>query len=255
MSGPLLVAHRGAPRGGAAENTIRAFRDAAAAGADGVEMDVRGTKDGRLAVFHDDFLVRGGKRVAVRDLALEEMREPGIEAVDRVPPLEEAIRALLGRTGVIVEIKEPGIEEKVCSALLSLKAESRLKWLVVASFHPSVVQGVARAAPGLRRALIVSAKGPGLAGWIRGRMPLGAFRSSGAQDLMPSLDLVTPALVAGVGKSGGRVIPWTVNDPNAARSVLDAGCAGVITDDLAEVGPEVRKAGGGGVGKTLGQLR
>ena len=238
------MAHRGAPRGGALENTIRAFREAAAAGADGVELDVRGTKDGRLAVFHDATAVRGGKRVAVRDLTLEELREPGLEASDRVPPLEEAIRALLGRTGVIVEVKDAGIEERVCSALLSLKAESRLKWLLVVSFHPSVVRGVARAAPGIRRALGVSRTGSGLAGGLRGWFPFGAFRSCGAQDLLPSFEIVAPALVEKVAAAGGRVLPWTVNAAAEARRLLDAGCAGVITDDLAAVGPALRPVAG-----------
>ena len=53
MTAPLLVAHRGAPGRGAVENTVRAFREAAAAGTDGVELDVRGTRDGRPVVFHD----------------------------------------------------------------------------------------------------------------------------------------------------------------------------------------------------------
>jgi glycerophosphoryl diester phosphodiesterase len=240
VSRPLVVAHRGAPRGGAAENTIRAFRDAAAAGADGVEMDVRGTKDGRIAVIHDSAVARGGRRMAVRALALDELRDPSVEASDRVPPLEEAIRALLGRTGVIVEVKEPGIEEKVASILTSLKAETRLPWLVVASFHPSVVKGLARAAPGIRRALVVSTRGPGFSGAIRGRIPLFAWRSSGAQDLLASREMVTGPLAAKVGAAEGRVFAWTVNDADEAHRVADAGAAGVITDDPAVVGPALR---------------
>lgn len=240
MSGPLLVAHRGAPRGGAAENTIRAFREAVAAGADGVELDVRGTRDGRVVVLHDEAVVRGGRRVPVRSLALEDLRDPSVEVHDRVPPLEEAIRALLMRAGVVVEVKEPGLEEKVASILASLKAESRLPWLLVASFHPSVLKALARRAPGLRRALVVSPRGPGLAGALRGRIPVAAWRSSGAHDLMPDRGLVDAALVAKVAAAGGRVLPWTVNDPAEARRVIDAGAEGVISDDLAAVGPEVR---------------
>lgn len=240
MSGPLLVAHRGAPRGGATENTIRAFREAAAAGADGVEMDVRGTKDGRLAVFHDEDAERGGKRVKVSALTLEELRDPSVEVHDRVPPLEEAIRALLTRAGVVVEIKEPGTEEKVASILASLKAESRLPWLLVASFHPSVLKNLARVAPDLRRAFIVSARGPGLAGVLRGKAPLLAWGSSGAQDLMPDYGLFTEEMAAKVAAKGGRVLPWTVNDADEAAWAIGAGAAGVITDDLATVRPVLR---------------
>jgi len=237
VSQPVLVAHRGAPRGAAAENTIRAFREAAAAGVDGVEMDVRGTKDGRIAVIHDDAVVRGGKRVPVRSLTLEELRDPAVEAADRVPPLEEAIRALLGRTGVIVEVKEEGLEGKVASILTSLKADTRLTWLLVASFHPAAVKGFARAAPGIRRALVVADRGPGIGGWIRGKLPVQAFRSSGATDLMPCSALVTPSLVESVGASDGRVLTWTVNDAEEARRVVEAGVEGIVTDDIAEVRP------------------
>lgn len=237
MSRPLLVAHRGAPASRAGENTIRAFRAAAAAGCDGVEMDVRLTADGRLAVFHDGTVERGGRRVPVRSLALEDLRDKGLEVHDRVPPLEEAVRALLTRTGVIVEVKDPDAGGRAAAALLSLKADSRLPWLLLASFHPRALRDAARAAPGIRRALVVSPRGPGLAGWIRGRAPLRALRASGAADLMPSREMVTAALVAAVADRGGRVLPWTVDDPAEARRLVAAGVAGIVTDDPGAVGP------------------
>ena len=233
MSRPLLIAHRGAPGKGAVENTVRAFRDAIARGADGVEMDVRGTADGRLVVFHDDVaLLPGGKRVPVRKLKLEDLRDPSLEVHDRVTSFEETLRAVLGRAGVVLEIKEPGLEESVAAAIASLKAGTRLPWLLVASFHPGVLEAIARHAPGLRRGLVVSPGGPGLGGALRGRMPLRAWRSSGAHDLLPSHGTVTAAMVDAVGKKGGRVIPWTVNTPEDAARVLEAGAAGVITDRL-----------------------
>jgi hypothetical protein len=49
---PLVIAHRGASAHHP-ENTIAAFRGAAEAGADMVELDVRITADGALAVHHD----------------------------------------------------------------------------------------------------------------------------------------------------------------------------------------------------------
>ena len=227
------MAHRGAPTGGAAENTIRAFRDAAAAGASGVELDVRGTADGRLAVVHDaQVRLPDGRTAAVGSVALDDLRDRNVEVNDRVPSLEEALRALLGRTGVIVEVKEPGLEERVAAALVSLKADRRLPWLLVASFHPEVLRRFARLAPGIRRALVVAPSGPGLAGRLRALMPLRSWRASGAEDLMPLHAMVTPSLVEGVARTGGRVIPWTVNELADAERVVAAGAAGVITDDL-----------------------
>ena len=54
---PLVFAHRG----GAAlapENTIAAFANGLALGADGVELDVRASRDGRVVVHHDSTLER-----------------------------------------------------------------------------------------------------------------------------------------------------------------------------------------------------
>lgn len=68
---PLLVAHRGASDL-APENTMAAFRLAAAGGADVVELDVRLTSDGHVVVIHDGCLRRtsnGWGAVAHKKLA------------------------------------------------------------------------------------------------------------------------------------------------------------------------------------------
>ena len=47
-----VIAHRGFSAV-APENTMAAFRQAAEAGADGIELDVHLTKDGEVVVIHD----------------------------------------------------------------------------------------------------------------------------------------------------------------------------------------------------------
>ncbi|MBM3696502.1 MAG: glycerophosphoryl diester phosphodiesterase, partial [Actinobacteria bacterium] len=49
---PWVIAHRGASAA-FPENTLAAFRAAAALGADAVELDVRRTADGHPVVHHD----------------------------------------------------------------------------------------------------------------------------------------------------------------------------------------------------------
>src|SRR5439155_11323089 len=66
----LVIAHRGASAA-APENTLAAFRLAADLGADGIELDVRGTADGQLVVLHDASVNRttdGTGRVAALTL-------------------------------------------------------------------------------------------------------------------------------------------------------------------------------------------
>lgn len=54
---PLNIAHRGGA-GLRPENTLAAFEDAVARGADGAELDVQLTADGKVVVFHDNRLKR-----------------------------------------------------------------------------------------------------------------------------------------------------------------------------------------------------
>src|SRR4029077_8685618 len=55
MPRPCVIAHRGAS-GYEYENSLAAFRRAVTLDADGVELDVHGTRDGRLVVHHDPAL-------------------------------------------------------------------------------------------------------------------------------------------------------------------------------------------------------
>ena len=57
QQGPLVIVHRGATAF-APENSIEAYAAAMDYGADGVEIDVRRTRDGVLVLFHDDMLDR-----------------------------------------------------------------------------------------------------------------------------------------------------------------------------------------------------
>ena len=82
---PLKIAHRGGS-GLWPENTMAAFDNAIAAGADGIELDVHLTKDNVLVVHHDESLkpaiARGPDgnwvqhtRPRIKDLTLEELQQ------------------------------------------------------------------------------------------------------------------------------------------------------------------------------------
>jgi glycerophosphoryl diester phosphodiesterase len=82
----------------APENTMAAFREAIAIGADGIEFDVRLTRDGVPVVIHDSTLRRtGGVNQRVGDLDWQELRKidvgswfkGGPFAGETVPSLEQ----------------------------------------------------------------------------------------------------------------------------------------------------------------------
>jgi len=54
---PMLIAHRGFS-GRYPENTLRSFREALKLPVDGIELDIRRTRDGVLVVIHDETVDR-----------------------------------------------------------------------------------------------------------------------------------------------------------------------------------------------------
>ncbi|HEX8638621.1 MAG TPA: glycerophosphodiester phosphodiesterase family protein, partial [Pyrinomonadaceae bacterium] len=118
---PLIIAHRGASAL-APENTLAAFRRAIIDGAEGIEFDVRLSKDGAPVVFHDADLKRvGAKNGLIGDYTSEELgkidvgswfnrRKPdkADEKFSRetVPTLQETLNFLRSFQGLIyVELK------------------------------------------------------------------------------------------------------------------------------------------------------
>lgn len=117
-----IWAHRGASHK-YIENTIPAFKQAIEDRADGVELDVQRSKDGKLVVYHDERL----KRLTGVDKFLWELTWDELQALDlhslneeaKIPLLEEVLE-LMKNTDLTVNIElknslhfYPGMEEEV----------------------------------------------------------------------------------------------------------------------------------------------
>src|SRR5688572_31642404 len=95
---PLIVAHRG-DSADRPENTHAAFAAALAAEVDGIELDVRLSRDGVPLVCHDDTLARfGGTTCSLRKLSAARIRAVDVGswkharfAEERVPTLDETL--------------------------------------------------------------------------------------------------------------------------------------------------------------------
>lgn len=111
----LLAAHRGSS-GTAPENTMAAFREAADAGADLIELDVRLTLDRHPVVIHDRTLRRTtGTRGTVERTSLAALHWLDAGAWfssrftgERIPTLKEVLETLPGHIGLNIEIKTDG---------------------------------------------------------------------------------------------------------------------------------------------------
>lgn len=94
-----IIGHRGASAY-APENTFAAFEKARELGADFIELDVQLTKDGKLAVIHDDKVDRTTNGTGfVRHFTMKELKKfdagswfsPSFQG-EKIPDLEDVFR-------------------------------------------------------------------------------------------------------------------------------------------------------------------
>lgn len=200
-----IIAHRGAPRQHA-ENSLPGFRQALAWGVAGIELDVWRTRDGVVVVHHDAALPGQPPIATLSADALV----PGI------PTLDAVLATVNGRATVYVEIKQPGIEDDV----LAVIARSPTPCAIHAFDHRVAARVTARGAGTPAGVLVAS--------YLID--PAAALHAAGARDWWQAWEFIDRALVERIHESGGRVIAWTVNDPETARALETMGVDGICTD-------------------------
>ncbi len=142
---------------GIPENSLAAFRAAAAAGY-GVELDTRLTKDGFVVVSHDNDLRRmTGEEQRVDELTLEELRKLRLCGTAETVPLFSDALDVLARGGVpvIVEVKPVPRRKELCRKTLAILDEHTGQFCVE-SFDPFTVRWFRRHAPELLRGQLTS---------------------------------------------------------------------------------------------------
>jgi glycerophosphoryl diester phosphodiesterase len=251
---PLVFAHRGSSAV-LPEHTLAAYLRALEEGADGLECDVRLTRDGHLVCVHDRRLDRtsnGRGRVSTRTLAeLDELDfgswHPGASseyAPTDVPAdpsrtrlltldrLLQAVRAAGRPVELLIETKHPtrhgaDVERRLIAMLRQHGlVEPRPKdpvRVTVMSFSPLAVRRIRLMAPQLPTVLLLEVIPPGLR---VGRLPFGARIAGPGIGLVRTRPQLIPALRAG----GNQVYVWTVNEPKDLDLLLDCGVDGIITD-------------------------
>jgi glycerophosphoryl diester phosphodiesterase len=227
--GVEITAHRGDARA-APENTLPAFRAAADAGADWIELDAQLTADGVVIVHHDaDFarITGGADRRRPGDMTLAEIRQ--LVLVDRarrprpdapVATLKEVIDFARGRIKVNIELKVYGRDRRIATAIARLLRDERFEdECVVASLDYESLR-LARAEDSrLRTAAIVT-------------VAVGDVSGLDVDALSVHAPLATDDLLRSARRHGKEVLAWTVDDVPLARRLVARGVRNLITDDV-----------------------
>lgn len=209
-----VIGHRGWPTR-YPDNTLRGFL-AAAEVADGVELDVRRSGDGKLVLSHDPWMAG----LPVGQTSWSQLCELDL-GDGHHPALLDEVLAALPETPVQLEVKnwpsDPGFEPDHRLALET--AERARPGDVVTGFNAETLEAVRRVFPDVATGLCV----PGAIDLDRAiRLCLDAGHSV----LVPEFLLVSEPLDVELA-----VYPWTVNDPVVAEDLVERGVTGIITDD------------------------
>ncbi len=212
---PLVIAHRGVHDTGATENTLKAFELAVAAGADMIELDVRRTGAGELALLHDEN--RAGVRLDAGSLD-EFHRATGF----RPPLLAEVLAWADGRIGLDVELKEDGCAEQAAPLLAGFAAAGNE--LIVTSFLDRLLARLAELAPKLALGLLLH---------VSAERAVQRAHAARVGTVLPEVELVDEPLIDLVTASALGLIVWGFMANDHAALLADRRIQAVITDDVA----------------------
>jgi glycerophosphoryl diester phosphodiesterase len=253
---PLVYAHRG----GAAlrpENTIASFDYGLSLGADGLEFDVRLSRDGVVVIHHDATLERTTNGTgSVSSFTADELarvdaghwftpadnrRKPGTNGPfpyrgqgHGIPRLRQVLSRYPG-VPLIIELKtnDPELAERTIADVRAEKAADRVAfgsfgWRVLRTarrLEPHIPTGASREE--VRLALYRS--------WVRWPLGKEAYREFQVPERSGPTRIVSRHFITHAHRAGLVVKVWTVNDPADMRRLLEWGVDALISDrpDLA----------------------
>ncbi len=248
---PLIIAHRGASTH-APENTLAAFWEAIEAGADGIEFDVRLTKDGIPVVFHDSTL----RRMTKKNLRVINYRAEELQNVDvgswfnaknpqkakakfsneKIPTLAHLLDVLQDYCGILyLELKCKNREmTSLVAAVVKVIQNSRLFGnIIIKSFKLDAIAEASKIAPDVRTAALFA---PKIMTILRKQSRLiEKARELNADELSLHFSLATHKLVAKAASIGMPTIIWTADHPVWVKRASEVGIHAIITNNPARL--------------------
>ncbi len=225
---PLVIAHRGASAY-RPENTLGAYALAVEQRADMIEIDLHLTRDDAIVIAHDADLAHFGSQGAIRDRTLAEIRTldagHGWDERASVPTLDEVLDGFGQKIPFNLEIKwaesgdYPGLE---AASLEALDARGLSDSILFSSFRDSVLARLRELRPSVRLAALVDPREP--------QRMLERAEACRAEALNPHYGLVGPELIRDAHRAGLAVYPYTVDDRDQMKRLLDLGVDGLFTN-------------------------
>ena len=251
-SPPFILGHRGASAI-APENTLAAFVRAMSDGADGIEFDVRLSRDGVPVVIHDATL----KRTAQIDRRVAELSATELQEIDvggwfstnkenlflgeKLPTLAQVFELFsTNNDRLYIEMKCDADEARfLATEVVRLTREARMAArVVVESFDHSAIVVVKTIDSNIRTAALFEPKLTRPISTVRRLKMIDTAVSVGADEIALHHTLAGARVVEKAQQAGLDVVVWTVDDPAWIARARKLNIKALIANDPA---PMVRE--------------
>ena len=218
---PLIISHA-ACGGHAPENTLAGILKAIDLGSEAIEIDVQASVDGVPVLMHDltvDRTTSGSGAIA--ELSIEQLRalDAGGEPV---PTLAEVLDLTKGKVLLVMEIKQPGIEQHIAHLVRESEAiNDVMAW----SFFPDALEGMRSAEPKVPRALLIG--GESMSKWPKIRSSAVKLGVQGVSVFNPNVD---EAVAEDCRHRGLALYTWTPDSSREIERLVRLGVDGVCSN-------------------------
>ncbi|MGQ9855362.1 MAG: glycerophosphodiester phosphodiesterase family protein [Fervidobacterium sp.] len=222
-----ILGHRGIPTL-VKENTLASLLKAIDLGADGIETDVRLTRDGVPVLIHDDNLSTfDGSDLKVHDLALAELKEHSCDGLT-IPTLEEFLRAAPDGKCLNIELKEYEAGEialKMCEELYQGE-------IIYSSFNHVLISELKQKYPALKFGYLFDDRHLSMSD----EELLQLFKTNTYSAHLPIQGYMQyperlKSILKELKRLDVKIVFWTVNSKDVIRDIFDL-IDYVITDDV-----------------------
>lgn len=236
------VSHRGAS-GHAPEHTITAYQMGEKMHGDYIEIDLQMTKDGKLIAMHDEKVDRTTNGTGlVKDHTLEQIKQldagswfnekyPAYANQEyaglKVPTLEEVFQKFGKNKNYYIETKSPEVYPGMEKELLRLVNEYEINKdkLLVQSFSPLSLKTMNKLDPSIKLVQLLSYK----TNATITDAEVAAIKEY-AIGVGPNYTYLNQEYVQKVVNSGLEIHPYTVNDKETMKKLIDWGVTGMFTN-------------------------
>jgi len=212
-----IIGHRGVPSL-KVENSLESIEEALRLKVDGIEVDIRSTRDGVPIAFHDASL----SRILKVDKLLSETNFSELKALCKergftLPTLHDVLRLVGTKSMLVLDVKEWRVVDALVEAFYSLTG---VRDVVISSFDHRIPLRIKKEVSWVKAGLIVSLRPLSISKLVNNNVNCLFLRRDYAD-----VELIREALDLGL-----QVYVWVVNDKAEAEKFWSLGVHGIVTD-------------------------